>query len=149
MAQGWQLARPVRLLGLSSIEVLAAEARNDGMRGNVSVVVDAQRGELYWARYSISSAGCEPVQPLRLATWEQVEPLMREGEAVIGPHPALVERGVKLVVPRAATLAILAADRHDHVAPETLEPIYLRTISFVKAPPVRPIPPVKRSEPRN
>jgi tRNA threonylcarbamoyladenosine biosynthesis protein TsaB len=141
MAQGWRLARPVRLMGVSSIEVLATDAHNAGMRGNVSVVVDAQRGEIYWARYALNVAGAELVQPLRLATWADLEPSTRAGDTVVGPHAAFVDRGVKLVTPTASTLATLASVRQDDVAPGALEPIYLRTTTFVKAPPRRQIPP--------
>src|SRR5438270_13510688 len=44
LAQGWQLARPVKLLGVSSVECLAAEAKEKGWFGTVNIIVDAQRG---------------------------------------------------------------------------------------------------------
>ena len=43
LAQGWQLARPVKLLGISSAECLAAQAQAEGIFGRVQVVIDAQR----------------------------------------------------------------------------------------------------------
>src|SRR6185437_17099460 len=47
IAQGWQLARGVKLLGVSSVEAIAAQAQSDGATGRVQVIVDAQRGEFY------------------------------------------------------------------------------------------------------
>src|SRR5574340_531120 len=42
LAQGWQLARPVQLVGLSSAECLAAQAQAEGITGPVQIVIDAQ-----------------------------------------------------------------------------------------------------------
>src|ERR1700752_2192826 len=53
LAQGWQLALPVKLLGISSLECLAAEAQAKACFGTVNIIVDAQRNELYVARYTI------------------------------------------------------------------------------------------------
>jgi len=46
----------------------------------------------------------------------------------------------RMVFPRAATLARLAANRAETVRGEQLEPIYLRATNFVKAPPPRVLP---------
>ncbi len=44
IAQGWQLARPVKLLGISSVEAIAARAQADGVSGCFRLLVaDAQR----------------------------------------------------------------------------------------------------------
>src|ERR1035441_8842194 len=66
LAQGWQLARPVNLLGISSVECLAAEAQAEGIAGRVEIVIDAQRGEVYLAGYELSAATRREVEPLRL-----------------------------------------------------------------------------------
>jgi tRNA threonylcarbamoyladenosine biosynthesis protein TsaB len=142
VAQGWRLGRKVRLVGLSSMEVLAAQVQAAGVQGRFSVVVDAQRGEVYWAQYEIAAGVFELVQPLRLAEGSDLEALIAAGEPVYGPDSKMVERGVRRLVPDAATLAGLAVGRHDDVAPESLEPIYLRVPSFVKAPPARVITPM-------
>jgi tRNA threonylcarbamoyl adenosine modification protein YeaZ len=47
VAQGWQLARGVKLLGVSSADSLAAQAQAAKIFGRVNVVIDAQRGEFY------------------------------------------------------------------------------------------------------
>src|SRR5262245_8115231 len=45
VAQGWQLAREIRLLGISSVDVLAAQAQAASLFGSVHIVIDAQRNE--------------------------------------------------------------------------------------------------------
>ena len=55
IAQGWQLARPIKLLGISSAECIAAQAQADGATGRVNVIVDAQREEFYIAGYELTS----------------------------------------------------------------------------------------------
>src|ERR1700722_4432912 len=47
IAQGWQLARAVKLIGVSSVECVAAQAAEDGITGRIGVVIDAQREEFY------------------------------------------------------------------------------------------------------
>jgi tRNA threonylcarbamoyladenosine biosynthesis protein TsaB len=53
LAQGWQLSRGVRLLGISSAECLAAVAVSENMTGRVSCVIDAQRDEFYLVSYEL------------------------------------------------------------------------------------------------
>src|ERR1700690_909950 len=43
IAQGWQLARRVKLLGIGSSQCLAAQAQAAKIFGRVNVVIDAQR----------------------------------------------------------------------------------------------------------
>src|SRR6185312_3841517 len=64
IAQGWQLARPIKLLGVSSAEAIAAQAQAEGARGRVHVIVDAQRGEFYIASYELATASAREVEPL-------------------------------------------------------------------------------------
>jgi tRNA A37 threonylcarbamoyladenosine modification protein TsaB len=53
MAQGWQLARAVKLVGVSSASAIAAQGLSEGLRGLVNVVIDAQRGEFYLGAYDL------------------------------------------------------------------------------------------------
>jgi tRNA threonylcarbamoyladenosine biosynthesis protein TsaB len=137
LAQGWQLARPVKLLGLTSIECLVAEARAAGWNGRVNFVIDAQRNELYLARYDISPQSAAELEPLKLASLEEVRSRIAAGEMVAGPEVTRWFPQGRTLVPEAATLARLAETRTDFVAGESLEPIYLRETNFVKAPPPR------------
>lgn len=137
LAQGWQLGREVKLLGISSAACVAAQAQADGMTGKVTVVIDAQRGEFYLAGYGISAGERREVFPLRIATLAEAREREQAGEVLIGPEVTRWFPGGRIVFPRAAMLVQLATGRSDFVAGEKLEPIYLRETTFVKAPPSR------------
>ncbi|MBI2925972.1 MAG: tRNA (adenosine(37)-N6)-threonylcarbamoyltransferase complex dimerization subunit type 1 TsaB [Verrucomicrobia bacterium] len=140
IAQGWQLARAVKLVGISSVECLAVQAQTDGTLGRVNIVIDAQRREFYLAGYAIAATECREVEPLHLATFEEVERHSRAGALLIGPEVTRWFPTGRVLFPDAATLGRLAAGRTDFAQGEDLEPIYLRQTSFVKAPPPRVLP---------
>lgn len=134
MAQGWQLARDVQLLGISSVEAIAAQAREDGLRGAVSVIVDAQRGEFYLATWELSDAGHRCSEPLRIVSADEVRSRDASGQSIIGPEVTRWFPLGKIIFPRAATIAKLALSRPDVANDDPIEPIYLRETTFVKAP---------------
>jgi tRNA threonylcarbamoyladenosine biosynthesis protein TsaB len=140
LAQGWQLGRGTALLGVSSVDCLAAQARADGRRGAVYIVIDAQRNEFYLARYQIAAAGWSQTEALRLAPEAEIRALAAGDQTLIGPDIARWVAGGKGLYPAAAMLGRLACGRCDFVAGETLEPIYLRETAFKKAPPPRANP---------
>jgi tRNA threonylcarbamoyladenosine biosynthesis protein TsaB len=140
IAQGWQLARDVRILGVSSVECLAAQAHSDGLRGRVSVVIDAQRGEFYLANYELDTSQWREVKPLRLATAEEVAASAAKDDVLVGPEVQNWFPEGRILFPRAATLGGLALKMTDFIRGEHLEPIYLRKSSFLKAPPPRILP---------
>jgi tRNA A37 threonylcarbamoyladenosine modification protein TsaB len=160
LAQGWQLAfaepepdnrsptmaaarrrlaRGVKLLGVSSAEAIAATARAENILGHASVVIDAQRGEFYLATYEITAAGCREIAPLKILSRAEVQSRAGADGILIGPEVARWFPGGRMIFPRAAALAELAARRSGFVPGEKLEPIYLRETSFVKSPPPRPV----------
>jgi tRNA threonylcarbamoyl adenosine modification protein YeaZ len=132
LAQGWQLARGVKLLAIGSAECLAEQARAEGLFGRLEVVIDAQRNEFYLAGYDISPAASRLTQPLRLATLAEVQERQRAGGILIGPDASRWFPGSRVVFPEAATLGRLALDRSDFIAGEDMQPIYLREPNFVK-----------------
>jgi tRNA threonylcarbamoyl adenosine modification protein YeaZ len=140
LAQGWQLARGVKLLGVSSVECLAAQAQEDGIHGHVHTVIDAQRNEFYLATYDVSSEAWREIEPLRLATAAEVRARVQAGGTLVGPEAAEFFPGSRAIFPRAATLGRLAWGRTDFMPGEALVPIYLRQTQFVKAPPSRILP---------
>src|SRR5258706_7010144 len=101
-AQGWQLARDVKLLGVSSAEVIAEQARVDGLSGRVTVMIDAQREEFYLAVYDLGAAAGREVEPLRLATLSEVRRREQAGGGVIGPEATRWAAGGRSVFPRAS-----------------------------------------------
>lgn len=135
LAQGWQLARGVRLLGISSVDAIAAQAQAEGVRGPVTVVVDAQREELYVADYELTDKGGCEIEPLRLASVKEVQASCKAEAVVIGPEVMRWFPEGRIFFPRAEVLGRLAANRSDFLAGEKLEPIYLRATTFVKAKP--------------
>ena len=128
VAQGWQLATGVKLLGVSSADSLAAQAQAAKMSGRVNIVIDAQRGEFYLAAWDISATRREAVSPLQIVSGTEISARLAAGEICAGPttQPPLY--------PKAAMVANLAAGRMDFLPGEKLEPVYLRETSFVKAP---------------
>ena len=134
VAQGWQLARGTKLLGLSSLESMAAQAQAEKLFGRVNLALDAQRGEFYLATWEISSGQRRELAPLQLVPAAELAARHAAGELCAGPD---FERRL---FPTAATLAVLAAGRADFLPGEKLEPVYLRETSFVKAPVTRPAP---------
>jgi tRNA threonylcarbamoyladenosine biosynthesis protein TsaB len=140
VAQGWQLATSIKLLGISSVAGLAAQAVADRVAGKFSVVIDAQRGEFYLASYEIKNGGAQETSPLKLASLAEVQSSERTGNLLVGPEVTRWFPNGRIVYPQAAQLAQLASSRLDFIAGEKLEPIYLRETTFIKAPPTRPLP---------
>ena len=137
IAQGWQLARGIKILGVSSAECIAAQAQADGVTGRVNVIVDAQREELYSATYELTRDVCREIEVLKIVTIEEARGRSDAGDAFIGPEVSRWFAAGTMVFPRAATLGTLALNRTNFIAGEKLEPIYLRETQFVKAPPPR------------
>ena len=129
VAQGWQLARGVKLLGVSSVAAQAAQAQAEKTFGRVHVAVDAQRGEFYVSAWEISADRRVEVSPLRIMAAAEVTRLKAAGEIVLGAD----------FFPTAAAVAGLAAGRNDFVAGGELQPIYLRATTFVKSPAARAV----------
>jgi len=137
IAQGWQLACGIKLLGIGSMDCLVAQAQAQKLFGRVNVVINAQRGEFYLTTYDIVADGAKAVEPLRIVQATEVESRAAAGEILFGPEVTRWVVGGKVYYPAASELARLAAHRNDFSAGEKLEPVYLREPNFVKAPPAR------------
>lgn len=129
VAQGWQLARGIKLLGIPSVEALAAQAQAEKIFGRVNVVVDAQRGEFYLATWEISDVARREISPLKIVTAAEIERRQRDGEIFTGPETGII------LYPTAAMVARLASSRNHFAGDDPLEPVYLRTTNFIKASP--------------
>ncbi|MEO7297709.1 MAG: tRNA (adenosine(37)-N6)-threonylcarbamoyltransferase complex dimerization subunit type 1 TsaB [Verrucomicrobiota bacterium] len=137
LAQGWQLAQSIKLLGISSMDCLAEESRTSGLTDPVQVIVDAQRNEFYLAGYRLEKTGASLVESLHITGFDAVQRRIDAGEYFIGPDARSFFSSAHDLYPTAATLGKLACGKSDYVAGEKLEPIYLRPINFVEAPPSR------------
>lgn len=134
LGQGWQLAQPVRLTGMSSVEALALQAQDNGWFGDVTVAIDAQRGEVYLARYGIERDRREIREPLHLAAQTQFQALAATSPGLfLGPEIVRWCAGGRLAYPRAMEVGRLASLTRAAPNPSRqLEPIYLRETTFVK-----------------
>jgi tRNA threonylcarbamoyl adenosine modification protein YeaZ len=139
LAQGWQLGRGIQVLGLSSVECLAAGAERERLYGPASIVIDAQRNEFYVARYEIAPGAWRETEALRLAARAEIEARAQRGETLLGPGVAEWFPSARNLHPDAAILGRLASERRDFMPAEKLEPIYLRETAFKKAPPSRAV----------
>ena len=139
IAQGWQLARGVKLLGISSVECMAAQAQSEKIFGRVNVVIDAQRNEFYRAAYEISQSTWKEIEPLQITGPAEIQSRTTTGETWIGPEATRWFPSGRIVFPRATMLGRLAAGRNDFASGDKLAPIYLRATNFIKAPPVNPV----------
>lgn len=138
IAQGWQLARQVRLVGIGSVEVLAAQAHHNGVRGLLHTVVDAQRGEFYHAAWDLGQHAWRETQPLRIVPRTVIEGLLAGPGIVGGPDLRTAFPAAIGLFPSALFVGRLALGRTSFVKGEELRPVYLRETTFVKAaPPAR------------
>ena len=140
LAQGWQLARGIRLLGISSVECLAAQALAAGISGPITIAIDAQRNEFYCASYELTAQQCTLISPLRLVSLDEALAYAARSQMIVWPNLQQRFPEGRVLLPDAAMLGQLAAKRTDFINGSALEPIYLRETTFVKAPPPRVIP---------
>jgi tRNA threonylcarbamoyl adenosine modification protein YeaZ len=137
IAQGWQLARGVKLLGMNSADAIARRIRSaaPSFAGLANIVCDAQRGEVFAARYQIGGD-----VPQALGGFELLSPLEEERLRAAGGIFFKADQGPwrlghePVLLADARVVGQMAAGRTDFVSGDHLEPIYLRRAEFVKAP---------------
>ena len=140
LAQGWELGRAVKVMGIGTVNCLAAQATEEGLGGLIHIVIDAQRNEFYVASYEVGGSEPRMIEGLRLASLAEAQARAESGGIVLGPEVTKWFPNGRVMFPRAATAARLGS-KGPFVAAESLAPIYLRATSFVKAPPPRIFPP--------
>ena len=134
LAQGWQLGRPVRLAGVSSVECLTLQAQTRGWYGEVDIVIDGQRQEVYLARYHIRAERRELIQPLRLVKAEELQDPSRPRDAIlVGPESIRWSANGRIAYPTGHDVGRLAQIAEKSAPEDPLIPIYLRETAFVKA----------------
>lgn len=137
IAIGWQFARGVKLLGISSVECMAAKLAANGAAGKYRILIDAQRAEYYCADFIISEGKYEQTSELKIMSVDEAKNV-EHGKILAGADldrnlfPSAIE-----LIPDARTLYFISRNRTDFISGERLEPIYLRPVSFIKAPPPR------------
>ncbi len=132
-ARGIALASGAPLVGLTSLAVMAAQARGEfeiGRHAHFSIAHDARRGQVYFGLFD--EDGRSPVAA-ELLSPEMASARLGDGAAVAGSGAALVatahpEHGLRAVLPallpnaRALAQLALAAT----VSQEPVRPLYLR-----------------------
>ena len=137
IAQGWQLARSIPVLGVKTDELLAWQCFEQKLAPRIQVVIDAQRKEVYSAIYDLSGGQPEMIQHLEILPQSSLRP---EAQTLqVGPEAKQFAAWGAEIFPDAMVLARLAAGMQPSAPVEKLEPVYLRATSFVKARPARQI----------
>lgn len=145
IAQGWNLARDIKLQGINSAESIAHRARAEGCEGRVTVATDAQRKEFFAADVNLSPESPIEALELRIASHEELLRREKEGSLLVGPGIQKWFPKGKELSPDALHIGLLALKRANFAAGELLEPVYPRETTFLKAPALRPIPPVNQA----
>ena len=139
-AQSFAAARHLPVVGLSGLDVLAFRARYT--RRAICAVVDARRGELFWAFYRPAPGGVQRETDPVVGRIDQLtaEIQAHGGDVLVLGDGTLTERqqlldtgaevaGPELAWPDAADLAELAVPRfvrEETIRPDELRPVYLR-----------------------
>lgn len=145
LAQGWEVARGISLVGINTVECLAAQAVAEGVNGRVTIAIDAQRNEFYCANYEIADGTARCVEPLRIVGLEALKALsLPEAQLLVWPELQTRLPQSRVLLPDAAQLGLLAALETKTVRGCELTPVYLRETNFVKAPPLRDIPGISK-----
>jgi tRNA threonylcarbamoyladenosine biosynthesis protein TsaB len=139
-AQTLAHARRLPVVGLASLDLLAFGVRH--IRRLICAVIDARRGELFWAFYRPAPGGVQRITDFRLGPASRLageieanpEDVLAAGDGALA-NRALLESARAEVAsplfahPAAAALCELALPRfirEDTQRPEDLRPIYLR-----------------------
>jgi tRNA threonylcarbamoyladenosine biosynthesis protein TsaB len=139
-AQTLAHARRLPVVGLASLDLLAFPVRH--VRRLICSVLDAKRGELFWAFYRSAPAGVQRVGEFRVGPPDKLagelgasaEDVLAIGDGAVA-HRALLESVVAEVGtastahPTAQSLCELALPRfirEDTQRPEDLAPVYIR-----------------------
>jgi len=145
IATGKALATALRIpvIGLASLDVLAYPHRRVGGERLIASVIDARRGEVFWAWYRAVPGGVQRITDYTVSTPSDLASellALREDTLAVGDgawryadqlsevdHVEIAERGSAF--PSAAVLVELAHPlcvREEFVTPSELAPLYLR-----------------------
>ena len=142
IAQGWQLGKEVKTMGVQSADAIAREAQGAGVLGTINLVFDAQRNEAYAIRYNINPREIRLLDYFQILDSQEEARRRADGEiffkADAGPWGGPGERRL---LSNARAIGELASARTDFIPGYQVEPVYLRKAEFVKAPlPRFPLP---------
>ena len=142
LTQGWQLAAEVKVQSIDSLEALAFGQQAAGERGTITFAVDAARGEFYIAKFELGDEGIKSLEHTHLVKRREFEQLLNSEPIITGPSLKKNFSAANDRYPAAKYVGIIASLRANFTEASELEPVYLRQLDFVKAPPLRDIPPL-------
>tara|TARA_B100000579_G_C22758250_1_gene817573 strand:+ start:434 stop:1096 length:663 start_codon:yes stop_codon:yes gene_type:complete len=142
ITQGWQIAAEVKVQSIDSLEALAFGQQAMGERGDITFAVDAARGEFYIAKFELEDEGIKTLEHTHLVKRREFEHLLNSESIIIGPSLEKNFSAANDRYPAAKYVGIIASLRANFTEASELEPVYLRKHDFVKAPPLRDIPPL-------
>lgn len=125
VAQGWQLAAGIPVIGVGSVDVMATLTPPGE---EFLLAVDSQRDEFA----VVEASGGRLSGSLRLMPRSALECALAGGVRVAGPDLPPSFTGARALHPTAAALARMARG-YPALAAEQLAPIYLRETAFIKA----------------
>ena len=142
-AQGLALAADVPVLPISTLESLAYEFVQEQslQQGQLLTALDARMDEVYWCAWEVSEGKLARMTPERVAAPGDVKvEALKPGFAALGSGWRYAENMSEALVaaaqtpllelyPNAATMALLAEQalaRGEAVAPDDVQPVYLR-----------------------
>jgi tRNA threonylcarbamoyl adenosine modification protein YeaZ len=144
VAQGWQLARGIKLLGISSADAIARKinttegialvGRSIPFHGLANIVFDAQRDQAYAIRYRVGMQVPIAVGDFDLLTHDEEMRRREAGEIFVKADMGPWKVGEEVVIlSDARVIGHLAEQRTEFLPGCKLEPVYLRKAEFVKA----------------
>jgi tRNA threonylcarbamoyl adenosine modification protein YeaZ len=137
-AQGWKLGTEGTILGISTNDILAHDLKMAGKTGPWRIVIDAQKKEFYSIIYTLSGVGFQVEESIRIVAGPVIEEAKARNEPMAGPESQRLTGGMDLYPTGESMIRIF--DTMPQYLQTDLEPIYLRPISFVKAPKRPPLP---------
>jgi tRNA threonylcarbamoyl adenosine modification protein YeaZ len=138
IAQGWEMARGVKLLGVNSADAIARIAQRSGVLGTANLVFDAQRDEVYSIRYAIDRLELKLCDSFQMLTSDEEARRRSEGEVFVKADAGSWGAGdIPVLFSEARVIGEIASDRHNYIPGHQLEPVYLRKAEFIKARPAK------------
>ena len=138
IAQGWHLACVVKVAGISSMEGLAHQMSFAGITGHIAIMVETRRNEFARAVFDVSQHEVAPREPLASFPLNEL-PASDPTTILAGPGLDRMFPAARSIYPDALTICRIASRGQDYQDGAQLQPILLRPIQFVKAPPSRSI----------
>jgi tRNA threonylcarbamoyladenosine biosynthesis protein TsaB len=141
-AEGLCLPSNLLAFGISTLDGLAENLLNAGLKGEALCLIDAQRGECFLGHYEIGDEGFKELSPPRIMGLTQLDSVIQERAWIVGPgalkyekllHECLGTRGLFAFnaqqQPNAMSIARIAYRQwRSGLRPtlDQLQPLYLR-----------------------